>query len=149
MSASPPNDLTQLTEPQPRVRKREPGPRPDWLRVRYSRNATFDEIKRLKGDLKLHTVCEEARCPNIDECWSAGTATFMLTVPEIEGFPPTIENPYDMISLKDEERILSPANPQILLQFQKASPQEGQIRKLLVGNCKLLDAKNEKKFAIG
>jgi lipoic acid synthetase len=78
MSASPPNPLTQLTEPQPRVRKREPGPRPDWLRVRYSRNATFDEIKRLKGDLKLHTVCEEARCPNIDECWSAGTATFML-----------------------------------------------------------------------
>ena len=67
-----------------------------------------------------------------------------LTVPEIEGFPPTIENPYDMISLKDEERILSPANPQILLQFQKTSPQEGQIRKLLVGNCKLLDAKNEK-----
>ncbi|MFZ4734350.1 MAG: lipoyl synthase [Bradymonadia bacterium] len=78
MSASPPNDLTQLEEPKPRVRKREPGPRPDWLRVRYSRNATFDEIKRLKGDLKLHTVCEEARCPNIDECWSAGTATFML-----------------------------------------------------------------------
>jgi lipoic acid synthetase len=64
--------------PAPRVRKREPGPRPDWLRVRYTRNETFAEIERLKDGLRLHTVCEEARCPNIDECWSAGTATFML-----------------------------------------------------------------------
>lgn len=70
--------LVVLTEPTPRVRKREPGPRPDWLRVRYSRGEAFREIERLKGDLGLHTVCEEARCPNIDECWSAGTATFML-----------------------------------------------------------------------
>ena len=64
--------------PGPRTRKREPGPRPDWLRVRYQRGETFDEIERLKDGLNLHTVCEEARCPNIDECWSAGTATFML-----------------------------------------------------------------------
>ena len=64
--------------PAPRVRKREPGPRPDWLRVRYSRNDTFKEIEALKDGLNLVTVCEEARCPNIDECWSAGTATFML-----------------------------------------------------------------------
>ena len=62
----------------PRVRKREPGPRPEWLRVRYQRNDTFEEIERLKSGLDLVTVCEEARCPNIDECWSAGTATFML-----------------------------------------------------------------------
>jgi lipoic acid synthetase len=63
---------------KPRVRKREPGPRPDWLRVRYQRNDTFREIEELKSGLDLVTVCEEARCPNIDECWSAGTATFML-----------------------------------------------------------------------
>lgn len=63
---------------EPRVRKREPGPRPDWLKVRYHRNDTFAEVKRLKDGLELVTVCEEARCPNIDECWSAGTATFML-----------------------------------------------------------------------
>lgn len=61
-----------------RVRRREPGPRPDWLKVRYQRNDTFKEIERLKDGLNLVTVCEEARCPNIDECWSAGTATFML-----------------------------------------------------------------------
>ncbi len=70
--------LVALTEPAPRVRKREPGPRPAWLRVRYSRGEAFQDIARLKGDLRLHTVCEEARCPNIDACWSAGTATFML-----------------------------------------------------------------------
>ncbi len=64
--------------PAPRVRKREPGPRPDWLRVRYQRNDTFRALERLKDGLDLVTVCEEARCPNIDECWSAGTATFML-----------------------------------------------------------------------
>lgn len=63
---------------RPHTRKREPGPRPEWLRVRYQRNETFAEIERLKAGLKLHTVCEEARCPNIDECWSAGTATYML-----------------------------------------------------------------------
>jgi lipoic acid synthetase len=63
---------------EPRVRKREPGPRPDWLRVKYQRNDTFEEIQNLKDGLSLVTVCEEARCPNIDECWSAGTATFML-----------------------------------------------------------------------
>lgn len=61
-----------------RVREREPGPRPDWLRVRYHRNDNFKRIQKLKEGLKLHTVCEEAQCPNIDECWSAGTATYML-----------------------------------------------------------------------
>ncbi len=80
------SDLIGISEPRssnqqtkaPRVRKREPGPRPDWLRVRYQRNETFKEIEELKSGLDLVTVCEEARCPNIDECWSAGTATFML-----------------------------------------------------------------------
>jgi len=84
-------DLIQILDPKaeipdpkeeavapPRVRAREPGPRPDWLRVRYSRNETFHALTALKEGLGLVTVCEEARCPNIDECWSAGTATFML-----------------------------------------------------------------------
>lgn len=67
-----------LAAPASRVRKREPGPRPPWLTVRYNRNETFQELERLKDGLNLVTVCEEARCPNIDECWSSGTATFML-----------------------------------------------------------------------
>ena len=50
MSDSPRSELTQIAEPAPRVRKREPGPRPDWLRVRYSRNSTFDDIKRLVAE---------------------------------------------------------------------------------------------------
>lgn len=77
------SELITITDPKAplpntRVRKREPGPRPPWLTVRYNRNDTFRELERLKDGLNLVTVCEEARCPNIDECWSSGTATFML-----------------------------------------------------------------------
>ena len=72
-------DVVPSAQPYQRpVRKREPGPRPDWLKVRYNRNENFSMVGSLKEELKLVTVCEEARCPNIDECWSAGTATFML-----------------------------------------------------------------------
>ena len=71
INISEPRDssASQTTKAAPRVRKREPGPRPDWLRVRYQRNDTFREIEELKSGLDLVTVCEEARCPNIDECW--------------------------------------------------------------------------------
>lgn len=68
----------KVTEYTPRTRKREPGPRPDWLTVRYVRSETFDTVMSTKEELGLVTVCEEARCPNRHECWSAGTATFML-----------------------------------------------------------------------
>ena len=54
------------------------GPRPDWLKVRVRSNDTFDDVNRMINDLNLHTVCQEARCPNIFECWSEGTATFMI-----------------------------------------------------------------------
>jgi lipoic acid synthetase len=54
------------------------GPRPDWLRVRIRADGSFDRVNRLIGDLSLHTVCQEARCPNIFECWGEGTATFMI-----------------------------------------------------------------------
>ncbi|MFN3200963.1 MAG: lipoyl synthase [Bradymonadia bacterium] len=64
--------------PDPRVRAREPGPRPPWLKVRYQRGSKFAEVLELKEGKRLNTVCEEARCPNIDECWTHGTATFML-----------------------------------------------------------------------
>ncbi|HKQ61385.1 MAG TPA: lipoyl synthase [Candidatus Polarisedimenticolaceae bacterium] len=54
------------------------GPRPAWLRIRLRTNDTFRDVRRMVGELKLNTVCTEARCPNIYECWSAGTATFMI-----------------------------------------------------------------------
>ena len=52
--------------------------RPDWLRVRVPTGETYDGLKTLMRSKALHTVCEEARCPNIAECWSHGVATFMI-----------------------------------------------------------------------
>ena len=54
------------------------GPRPEWLKVRIRSGETFDQVSRMINDLSLHTVCQEARCPNIFECWGEGTATFMI-----------------------------------------------------------------------
>lgn len=54
------------------------GPRPEWLKIRIRANESFDRVNSLINDLSLHTVCQEARCPNIFECWSEGTATFMI-----------------------------------------------------------------------
>jgi len=53
-------------------------PRPEWLKVRLPRNETYFKLKTLVQQAKLNTVCEDARCPNIGECWGAGTATFMI-----------------------------------------------------------------------
>ncbi|MGB8170473.1 MAG: lipoyl synthase [Chthoniobacteraceae bacterium] len=52
--------------------------KPDWIRVRLPSNPVFFSTKALISDLRLHTVCEEAQCPNRWECWSSGTATFMI-----------------------------------------------------------------------
>jgi lipoic acid synthetase len=52
--------------------------RPEWLRITLRTDDRFRELRQMVGELKLHTVCEEARCPNIYECWNAGTATFMI-----------------------------------------------------------------------
>jgi len=52
--------------------------KPDWLRVRFPSSPVFHSTKSLISDLRLTTVCEEAHCPNRWECWSAGTATFMI-----------------------------------------------------------------------
>jgi len=54
------------------------GKKPDWLRVKAPGGESYMEIKKNLKELKLHTVCEEARCPNLGECWSGGTATIML-----------------------------------------------------------------------
>ena len=63
-----------MSEP---VNKRA-GLRPDWLKVRIPGNLESLPVSRLINDLSLNTVCQEARCPNIFECWQAGTATFMI-----------------------------------------------------------------------
>ena len=60
-------------------RSNESRPRlPDWLRTRLPTSDSFARTRNLLDELKLHTVCESARCPNHWECWSKGTATFMI-----------------------------------------------------------------------
>jgi lipoyl synthase len=53
-------------------------PKPPWLKVRPPEGETYFELKRRLRALSLVTVCEEAQCPNVSECWNGGTATFML-----------------------------------------------------------------------
>ncbi len=53
-------------------------PKPDWLKVRAPGSPNYTRLKGLMRELGLHTVCEEAQCPNIGECWHHGTATFMI-----------------------------------------------------------------------
>ncbi len=56
-----------------------PRPRlPEWLRIKLPTSDTFSHTRSLLDELKLHTVCESAKCPNHWECWSKGTATFMI-----------------------------------------------------------------------
>ncbi len=57
-------------KPRPRI--------PEWLRLKLPTSSTFAQTRGLIDDLRLHTVCESARCPNHWECWSKGTATFMI-----------------------------------------------------------------------
>jgi lipoic acid synthetase len=53
-------------------------PKPEWLKVKAPGSPSYLRLKGLMRELQLHTVCEEARCPNIGECWTHGTATFMI-----------------------------------------------------------------------
>jgi lipoic acid synthetase len=55
-----------------------PNRRPEWLKARFPGGPNYHELKVLTNDLRLHTVCESARCPNIGECWDQRTATFMI-----------------------------------------------------------------------
>jgi lipoyl synthase len=61
-----------LSTPKPLLRK------PPWLKVRIPHGAAYQQLKATRQTLGLATVCEEARCPNLAECWAGGTATFMI-----------------------------------------------------------------------
>lgn len=61
---------TLAPAPRPRI--------PEWLRLPLPTRSSFGQTRNLLGDLNLHTVCESAKCPNHWECWSQGTATFMI-----------------------------------------------------------------------
>jgi lipoic acid synthetase len=73
-----------VTAPLRIIRRRDAAPglpatrKPEWLKVRAPGSPNYQRLKGLMHELKLNTVCEEARCPNIGECWHHGTATFMI-----------------------------------------------------------------------
>src|SRR6478609_9091573 len=71
-SAVTTGEAPSLPAPPALVRK------PSWLKVKAPGGETYLGVKKMMRDLGLHTVCEEARCPNIGECWHHGTATFMI-----------------------------------------------------------------------
>ena len=60
--------------PQEETRKRKP----DWLRVKLPVGPEYAKVRKLVDNYKLHTICESGNCPNMGECWGAGTATFMI-----------------------------------------------------------------------
>lgn len=61
------------------VEERPPvGGKPPWLKVKIPRGRTYQGVRETISGLALHTVCQEANCPNLGECWSSGTATFMI-----------------------------------------------------------------------
>lgn len=66
-------DSISVTDEQPKRPRR-----PEWLKVRIPSGETYQNLKDLMRSKALHTVCEEAQCPNISECWGAGTATFLI-----------------------------------------------------------------------
>jgi lipoyl synthase len=68
------------TDDEPKRSPTEPPrePKPAWLKVRAPGGETYTRLKQTLRSLDLYTVCEEARCPNVGECWTAGTATIML-----------------------------------------------------------------------
>lgn len=67
-----------LTIPEKDSIKQRRQPRPNWLKVRLPGGESYNRLKSLVREQNLHTVCQDARCPNIGECWGKGTATFMI-----------------------------------------------------------------------
>ena len=65
--------VTEIQNTPPRLMRR-----PEWIKVRAPTGETYDWLKGLMRSKELHTVCEEAHCPNIGECWGRGTATFLI-----------------------------------------------------------------------
>jgi lipoyl synthase len=65
-------ELPVISSPETRKRK------PDWLRVKLPVGPEYAKVRKLVDNYKLHTICESGNCPNMGECWGAGTATFMI-----------------------------------------------------------------------
>ncbi|MBD1840448.1 lipoyl synthase [Coleofasciculus sp. FACHB-64] len=83
--------------------------KPDWLRVKAPQGERVGSVKEILRDLGLNTVCEEASCPNIGECFQAGTATFLIMGPAC-----TRACPYCDIDFEKKPKALDPTEPENL-----------------------------------
>ncbi|MES2394761.1 MAG: lipoyl synthase [Bacteroidota bacterium] len=72
------SDLSQPTPLSVGEILREKTRKPDWLRVKLPIGKEYAEVRKIVSTHKLHTICESGNCPNMGECWGAGTATFMI-----------------------------------------------------------------------
>ena len=72
------NDLASTPQPQETPERPARQRKPDWIRVRAPVSEGYHETRKLMRELNLHTVCEEAACPNIGECWTKKHATVMI-----------------------------------------------------------------------
>jgi lipoic acid synthetase len=82
--------------------------RPEWLKVRLPMGPEYENLRRLMRAKSLHTVCEEAHCPNMAECWGAGTATFMIlgdTCTRSCGFCAVKTGRPGVVDLEEPERV--------------------------------------------
>jgi lipoic acid synthetase len=71
-------DSPATSTSSPRPRGGVSGPKPEWLKIKAPGGENYVRLKAQLRERGLHTVCEEARCPNVEECWAGGTATLML-----------------------------------------------------------------------
>ncbi len=78
MTFIPTQDIGRMTRRQSIVRKTDRQRLPAWVKVRMKTGPTYQHMRTMMKELKLHTICEEARCPNVWECWNNGTATFLI-----------------------------------------------------------------------
>ena len=69
---------TVVLSPAAAPKKRAPLPRPEWLKVKVPTGEPLERVNQLMERGSLHTVCQEAHCPNIYECYAMGTATFLI-----------------------------------------------------------------------
>ncbi len=88
---------------------------PPWIRVRLAQGPNYHEVKGLLGGLSLHTVCQEARCPNMGECFESRTATFLILGPvctrncrfcAVEGGRPLLPDPEEPLHVAEAVRTL-------------------------------------------
>ena len=102
------------------------GPKPEWLKIRLGDPSNQNYVLKLIENLNLHTVCQEARCPNIFECWSDRTATFMIggdTCTRHCGFCAVNKGKPETLDPEEPRHLGMTATPRILAGQQRALAQ--------------------------